>query len=313
MTTTVRPYRHPDDFDPVGRFLMHTYRTGTGHCNWLQPRWEYMVFHPMLDQETLSKIGVWEDAGEIVAVIHHEHSLGTVYFEVDPAHIHLKREMLAYAEVHLVGAEEDSRFLQCFIDETDTDLQAIAAAMGYEKKAEWAEPMSQFAISAPFPAITLPEGFHLKSLDENNDLEKIHRALHRGFDHQGEPPADELDERRQMQAAPNFRKDLNIVVEAPNGNFVSYSGTWYDPVNKVAYVEPVATDPDYRRMGLGTAAVLQGIRLCGAEGATIAYVGSDQEFYKAMGFQVVYTQCIWKKSLPAASNPSTATGDSKTP
>lgn len=28
------------------------------------------------------------------------------------------------------------------------------------------------------------------------------------------------------------------------------------PENKVAYVEPVATDPDYRRMGLGKAAVL---------------------------------------------------------
>jgi hypothetical protein len=48
-----------------------------------------------------------------------------------------------------------------------------------------------------------------------------------------------------MQSAPNYRKDLNVVVEAPDGNFVSYCGVWYEPENALAYVEPVATDPDY--------------------------------------------------------------------
>ena len=66
-----------------------------------------------------------------------------------------------------------------------------------------------------------------------------------------------------------------IVVEAPDGRFVSYCGMWYEPVHSIAYVEPVATDPDYRRMGLGRAAVMEGIRRCGALGATEAWVGSD--------------------------------------
>lgn len=54
-----------------------------------------------------------------------------------------------------------------------------------------------------------------------------------------------------MQSAPSFRKDLNVVVEAPDGSFVAYCGMWLEPVHAIAYVEPVATDPDYRRMGLG--------------------------------------------------------------
>jgi len=73
--------------------------------------------------------------------------------------------------------------------------------------------------------------------------------LHRGFDQPGEPPEDGLEGRRFMQWAPNFRKDLQVVVEAPNGVFASYCGMWYESVNRIAYVEPVATDPDYRRMG----------------------------------------------------------------
>ena len=52
-----------------------------------------------------------------------------------------------------------------------------------------------------------------------------------------------------MQSGPHFRKDLTIVVEAPNGEFVSYCGMWYDAVNRFGYVEPVATDPDYADEG----------------------------------------------------------------
>lgn len=64
---------------------------------------------------------------------------------------------------------------------------------------------------------------------------------------------------------------------------------FFEPAGRLASVEPMATDPDYRRMGLGTAAVLEDIRRCGAWGAVVAYVGSNQAFYLSMGFQVIYT------------------------
>jgi len=142
----------------------------------------------------------------------------------------------------------------------------------------------------------LPEGFRLKSLADDNDLRKIHRVLWRGFNHEGEPDED-LEGRRKMQSGPNFRHDLTIVVEAPDGNFVSFCGMWYEKTNRIAYVEPVATDPDYRRMGLGKAAVWEGIRRCGAEGATVAYVGSDQEFYHAIDFNTLHYRNCWTKCL----------------
>jgi predicted N-acetyltransferase YhbS len=98
-----------------------------------------------------------------------------------------------------------------------------------------------------------------------------------------------------MQSGPNFRKDLTIVAEAPTGDFVSFCGLWYVGRNKLAYVEPMATDPDYRRMGLGKAAMMEGIRRCGGEGATVAYVGSDQEFYLAAGFRKLFDSRCWLK------------------
>lgn len=98
-----------------------------------------------------------------------------------------------------------------------------------------------------------------------------------------------------MQSDPNFRKELTIVVEEPGGDFVSFCGMWYESVNKIAYVEPVATDPQYRRMGLGKAAVWEGILRCRVQGATVAYVGSDQEFYKAIGFIKSFDSRCWAK------------------
>ncbi len=145
------------------------------------------------------------------------------------------------------------------------------------------------------PKSNCRRAIRLKSLADENDLHKINRVLWRGFNHPGEPPEDGIEDRRKMQSGPNFRKDLTIVVEGPTGNFVSFCGMWYEPVNKYAYVEPVATDPDSRRLGLGTAAVLEGIRRCAVEGATVAYVGSDQEFYKALGFTKQFNSNCWEK------------------
>jgi predicted N-acetyltransferase YhbS len=98
-----------------------------------------------------------------------------------------------------------------------------------------------------------------------------------------------------MQSAANFRRDLNIVAIAPDGAYAAYAGTWYEPLNRYAYVEPVATDPTYRRLGLGRAAVLEGVRRCGLLGAEVAYVGSDQEFYKAIGFELIFNTQCWEK------------------
>ncbi len=72
---------------------------------------------------------------------------------------------------------------------------------------------------------------------------------------------------------------------------------FYEPTHRYAYVEPVVTDPAYRRMGLGKAAVLEGIRRCGDLGATEAFVGSDLAFYLSIGFQVIYTSECWAKCL----------------
>ena len=290
----VRQYEHATDYERIGEFLTRTHRRSGGHINWLQPRWEYMHYHPLIRGIDRESIGIWEAKGAIVGVVHPEHGPGTVYFEVAPDHDSLKTEMLAYAEEHLSVSKDGARRLRIFIHDEDEPFRKHASAQGYSKS-DAGEEMSVLSIPEPFPAVTVPPGCRLKSLAEDNDLHKLDRVLWRGFGHGDEPPADGIEDREFMQSAPNYSKDLNIVVEAPDGNFASYCGMWFEPVNAIAYVEPVATDPAYRRLGLGGAAVLEGVRRCGELGASVAYVGTAMPFYLSMGFRFAYGSSLWQR------------------
>lgn len=104
-------------------------------------------------------------------------------------------------------------------------------------------------------------------------------------------------DRRKMFDTPGARRDLKIAIKSPSGDFAAFCGMFYEPSKRFAYIEPVATDPDYRRMGLGKAAVFEGIRRCGALGATVAYVGNDLPIYRSVGFQKLHVSECWLKYL----------------
>jgi len=298
MAVRKRNYVHPHDFDRVSDFLIRHYQPDIREGNWLQPAWEYMHSHPALDESDLDRFGIWEDAGEIVAVAHYEVTPGEAFFQVHPDWAHLKPEMLDYAEKRLYGrSDAGRRYVQVYIGDADPWLETLVRSRGYERAVAYDRPLSRYVIPDPFPAVTVPGGFCLKSLQEENDLRKVDRVLWRGFDHEGASPPESVEDRAKMQSGPHFRKDLNVVAQAPDGSFVSYAGTWFEETNRYAYLEPVATDPDYRRRGLGKAAVLEGIRRCAELGATVAYVGSDLPFYRAIGFEKIHTSQCWAKPL----------------
>ncbi len=288
----MRTYDHEADYDAISQFLIRIYRDEPPH-NWLQPRWEYAHSHPMMDTENLGKIAIWEDDGEIVAAVLYEDKVGANHVQLDPRYPGLKREMLEYAKENLVGDMKAGRGTYVFLNNHDAEFGELAEELGFEPKPEHAEPMSRYVIPTSFPEIQLADGFRLQSLADEFDVEKVHRVMHRGFNHDGEPPQDELEDRRRKLSVGGLRRDLTMVAVAPDGDYASFAGIWPVPESTACYIEPVATDPDYRRMGLGTAVVLEAVRRCAQEGATVAYAGSDPPFYKSMGFEICGRSTPW--------------------
>lgn len=298
----LRHYRHPEDYGRVWTFLVETYDPARQPSNWLAPRWEYMFYLcvPMFGTTPadLSNIGIWEEDGKIVGVVHFEERFGEAYFQIRPGCGRIKPDMLAHAESHLAEMLPDgTHSLQAYINDWDEDLIAAARARGYVRVESFTLYMSRFD-SRKLPAnIPLPAGFALQSLAEDNDIAKLTRCVHRGFDHEGTPPEEKAETMRYLQTAPSYRKDLNIVVVAASGEFVSTCGIWYVSASGYAMVEPVATDPDYRRMGLAKAAVLEAIRRAAHLGAAIAYVATDKQFYLSIGFERMSGRHVWKKTF----------------
>ena len=293
MPISFRTYNHPQDYVHISNFLIEHYQPGNRDGNWLEPAWEYMHGHPALEPQHLEKIGIWEEHSEIVAVTHYEWRLGEAFFQFKPGYEFLRSELLDYAEDNLAAPNGK---LHAFVNDSDVLFTNLVKERGYTRKPEQDRPLARFAIPHPFPKVTLPEGFRLLSLADEPDWAKVHKVMWRGFNHGEieEVTAEDMEMRQSMFDTVTARRDLKIVVAAPNGEFVSICGMFYQPQGRYGYVEPVATDPNYRRMGLGKAAVLEGIRRCADLGAVEAFVGSNQAFYLALGFEVQYVSQCWR-------------------
>ncbi len=297
-------YNQKGHYEKVNRFLIKHYDYKKPIV-WEQPRWEYMHHHPFIlkVQELLSRFGVWiddsrPDENNIVGLVHFEDSLGNIYYEIDPDYAFLIPEMISHAEKNLYKTTEDGKkYLHIMVLENQTSLKKHLQETGYKRDLKGTEQDLIMHLTEEKLKYTLPEGFKIQSLEDENDLRKIDRVLHRGFNHDGEPPADGIDGRIFMQSAPNFRKDLTIVTVAPNGDYASICGLWIDPLKQFAYLELVATDPTYRRMGLGKAGIYESLSRALKEGVKVATVGPKQDFYVAIGFEDDTIQESWNKTF----------------
>lgn len=300
MNLQARPYDPNHDYLRVYSFLTDTFQSHGCYMNWPPPRWEYMHFHPNLNIEQLHRIGIWEEGNRIVGVANYEDDLQDVYFQIHPFYPFLVPEMVDYAEKHLFSHQEHKKgFIRIFANDFDSILPKILQDRGYNQVDSHTEyyGISELLLEGSFPKISLPSGFRLKSLVDDNHLTKIGHCLWKGFNHPGDLPEEDTKDRILMQSAPHFRKDLNIVVEAENGDFVSYSGVWLVPECQSAYIEPVATVPEYRRRGLGEAAVMECVKRCGEMGIKRVIVESALPFYLKIGFKPVFYRFPWMKQL----------------
>ena len=294
----IRPYDREKDFSAIYDFLVDIYQPGDVLYNWLAPRWEYAHFHPFIWELDLTRFGIAEKDGQIVGIVHFEDNHAQVILEVRPGYEHLRLELLNYAEEMDYRGMSRSRnkpIRVVYVYDFDTEFEQDVASRGYEKWPEFGEAHSLYRLDKEVPTPTLPEGYHLQSLEDENDFSKINKVLWRGFNHPGEPPEEEIEGRKFGQQAPHFRKDLTIVAIAPNGDYASYCGMYYVPENKVAMLEPLATDPDYRRMGMASAVVRESMRRVQALGAEVCWVGADLPIYRALGFEVKFTIYPWAK------------------
>lgn len=276
--------------------MVRTFFVRLGYAEFTYTRWDWMTTHGYLDKSVLGKIGIWEDEEQIVGVATVDCQFGMGFCLALPEYAFLKKEMLLYSNENL---SKDGDFGVIILD-TDLKFQDIAADLGFYATEE-KENDAIFYLDKTPTEYSLPEGFYITTMKETFDLYQYLRVLWKGFNHElnGEGEFQFSKEKELMSTEemirPNVDLNLKVAVVAPDGNFAAYCGMWYDPEAGYAVIEPVATDPQYRKMGLGKAVVLEGIKRVQKLGAKIAIVGSSQQFYYSIGLRPYKTSTVWRK------------------
>lgn len=296
---SIRHYNNQAGMSP-DYFVVREFFIKKGYCEFTFARWDWMITHGYLDREHIGCIGVVEEEGKIVGMVTFDCRLGWAALITLPGYEEARREMLHFAEENL---KDENNELIIVCQDIDEKLQQILAEEGYVA-GESREHDAIFLPQKTSMEYTLPEGFYITDLEEHFDQNEYERVLWKGFNHELDKEGifDELTfseekVRHSLEALkrPNVNLKEKIVVVAPNGHFASHCGMWYDKESGYAVVEPVCTDPEYRGMGIGKAAVLEGIKRVSEMGAERVFVGSDQQFYYNIGFRPYMTATEWKK------------------
>jgi ribosomal protein S18 acetylase RimI-like enzyme len=99
--------------------------------------------------------------------------------------------------------------------------------------------------------------------------------------------------RRRLTGVPPYRRDFDLVAEAPDGTFAAYCLGWYDELNATGEFEPVGAHPGHRGLGLASAvciAVLHQFRAAGGRRAIVNARGdaaypAPLRLYQSLGFR----------------------------
>ena len=320
MNARFHPYNADRDFLRIRDFLVETFSLTDQPLNWRLERWNYARYFitPLLATDGVGEpdlsayqaairlfdasTGVWEnEAGDVVGVVNIEHAdrshsgWGEAFFQRHPDYTFLLPEMLDFAETHLRNWERKQLFLPIY--DHDGAFLAVARARGYRRNDEYTLWDSVFTIEEELPGYTLPQGYRLQSMADDNDLDRRRKAFGLGFNHLDPRDWPSLLSNQELQKAPDYRQELDLYVIAPDGEFASFCIAWWDERNRIAMLEPVGTVPEHRRKGLARAVVLEAIRRVATLGVEQVFVGSDQAFYLSLGFELTYATHHWEKGF----------------
>ncbi len=290
MSVTQRRYKVLADFERVHRFLEETYDPITLNSFLLPQYFEYAHMHSYFDYFKTHHFGIWEDDGNIVGIACFEMKMGDCHMHVKKGYDALLPDLLMWAEKELSVAAGGKHSLKVWITDREPEKQDLLKASGYTL--DDTDPVKVFNYTKLFLDRALPNGFSL--IDGSNvDYMKLHHCFWKGFDH-GDTPDDDVDGRVFGWNAPRADLSLMTIVVAPDGEYACALGMWLDERNGYAYLEPLATVPKYRRMGLATVALTAAMKKTKSRGAKYCFGGS-REFYTSIGFDILCNRELWKK------------------
>lgn len=277
--------------------------------SWDVCRFDYWRWHGVANLEPYQLEEVlhfWETPdGRIAAMLNPEGN-GHAFLHIHPQlrTPKLDEEMISVAEEGLATSTEAGlRRLTVWAVDCDQPRQDLLARRGYGKS-DWPEYMRYQSIIGATLDFQPAPGYTVRGLS-GDGLELLERcyASGLGFHDGGIQMAvnnrNDITWYRNIQNAPLYRRDLDIIAIAPDGTIASFFTVWFDDATRIGIFEPVSTVPAHQRRGLGKAVMSEGIRRPKKMGGPKAFVGSYSveagTLYASMGFTAYELNEPWVK------------------
>jgi GNAT superfamily N-acetyltransferase len=291
----MRNFQTEEDYWCIREFLREVSILNNRHdFAWSLLRWDYWRWHVnenIFNMKLEDIITLWEVDGRIVAMLNPD-TPGEAFFRVHPDYRETVSisEMLDVAEGKLAKINENGkRDLLVWVNAADDAIKALFTERGYTRSKFLAEHMRRRLFSQPMPDSVPPSGYTVRALGDESELPARSWLSWKAFH------SDEPDQKyqgwewyRNVQRVPIYRRDLDIVAVAPDGELAAFCTVWFDDITCSAVFEPVGTHPDHQRRGLGKAVMSEGLRRAQRLGATLATVSSygkgAHALYNSMGF-----------------------------
>ena len=246
------------------------------------PFFEYAIISSWLDRDYLRLNRFWLDDDLPVAFVFYENPVTSTYFVLRPGYEFLADEMIEYAEKAFPKFDEPRE-----LNLLSGQRPMIEAALkrGYDTVYE--EPDRFFDLRKGKLEYPLPEGYHFVDARKSDPL-KSAKCPH------------ELYQNvlcASISPSPHATYDYTVIIADREENYVCFSGMWWVPENKLAYMEPLCTVPSHQHRGLAAAALSRHDKVMRGLGAEIM-TGGGNDFYRKIGYQGIHRWLHMQKKKP---------------
>jgi len=154
-------------------------------------------------------------------------------------------------------------------------------------------------LSEPIPEPELPQGFvirPIKGMEEAEAVASTHRAAF-GTEYMT------TERRIAIMSTSEYDPSLDLVLIAPDGSIAAYCSCSVNKDEKAGDTDPVATHPNYQRMGLARALLIKGMQLLKERGMVSAHLGTSgdniamQKTAESVGFTIEYKNLWFSKEV----------------
>lgn len=304
MKPILRTYQTEEDYWRIRNFLREVTMLNDRHdFSWPLLRWDYWVWHVNMNIfhfDLCDAIHLWEVDGEIVAMLNPD-GRGEAFFQIHPDFRDEipTSQMLDIAEQKFQELTSNGKKeLIIWVNEADAGMKKILAKRGYARSEYSAEHMRRRSFTQPIPDSVHSSGYIVRALGDESELPARSWLSWKAF-HPNEPDAkyQGWEWYKNVQRVPLYRRDLDIVAIASDGELAAFCTVWLDDVTRTAVFEPVGTHPNHQKRGLGKAVMSEGLHRAQKLGASLATVSSygtaAHALYESMGFTEFDLQEPW--------------------